>query len=288
MRKHNKTKRLFALLLATVFSVTAIGIHPAFTVEAEAQPKATVQNANVQLTRNGEAMYRKGLLIDDEVYVHLYLFTRNFVSTTYTYSGNTIIVTGKGINISATVGQPYIFANDRVLFSNKNNLLIDGAVVVPLSALAQALGLHTERIGDSKVALTGYYRPILHANDFYKEDEVYWLSKIISAESKGEPLFGQIAVGRVVLNRVRSSQFPNTIYSVIFDKKYGVQFTPTANGTIYQSPYAISVIAAKIALEGYDMGNILYFYHPAYPGQTNWISNNRPYAFTINGHQFYY
>ena len=80
LRKHNKVKRWFALLLATVFSITAIGMHPAFMVEAEAQPKATVQNANVQLTRNGEAMYRKGLLIDDEVYVHLYLFTRNRIT----------------------------------------------------------------------------------------------------------------------------------------------------------------------------------------------------------------
>ena len=61
----------------------------------------------------------------------------------------------------------------------------------------------------------------------YNEDDVYWLSRIISAESRGEPLEGQIAVGNVVLNRVRSSAYPNTIYGVIFDRKHGTRSNKT-------------------------------------------------------------
>ncbi|MBO5788711.1 MAG: cell wall hydrolase [Clostridia bacterium] len=159
---------------------------------------------------------------------------------------------------------------------------------MPLEGLSKALGIAWKVEKDGHVSLSGNYRPILQGEAFYREDEVYWLSKIISAESKGEPLLGQIAVGCVILNRVKSPLFPSTIYSVIFDKKYGVQFTPTANGTIYQKPYDISVIAAKICLEGYDMGNILYFYHPVSSASTNWISQNRKFAFTIGGHRFYY
>jgi N-acetylmuramoyl-L-alanine amidase len=121
----------------------------------------------------------------------------------------------------------------------------------------------------------------------YDADEVYWLSRIISAESGGEPFKGQIAVGNVVLNRVRSPQYPNTIYGVIFDRKYGTQFTPAAIGTIYNKPTASAVIAAKICLEGYTLSDeILFFYNPRI-ATTNWIDRARPYAFTIGDHKFY-
>lgn len=49
--------------------------------------------------------------------------------------------------------------------------------------------------------------------------DLYWLSRIISAESRGESLKGQIAVGNVVLNRVEEDDFPDTIPAVIFDRK---------------------------------------------------------------------
>ena len=288
LKRKDKKARWVALLLVATFSIlsfTAFGISP---IESYAQPEVSANYPIVSLTRNGTPMYRKGMLVDGEVYVHTYLFIRNFSSATYTQKGNTLTVSASGLTVVAVAGQPYILANDRVVYTGKNAMFIDGALCVPLRALAKAMGLSMTQNGNTLTSLTGQYRPLLHADRFYREDEVYWLSKIISAESKGEPLLGQIAVGNVILNRVKSPAFPNTIYSVIFDKKYGVQFTPTQNGTIYQKPYDISVVAAKICLEGYDMGNILYFYHPAYPGQTNWISNNRRYAFTINGHQFYY
>ena len=98
---------------------------------------------------------------------------------------------------------------------------------------------------------------------------------------------GKIAVGNVVLNRMRSGQFPNTIYGVIFDKKYGVQFAPTANGAIYKTPNADSIIAAKMCLEGYSLSSdILYFFNPKY-ASGSWITQNREYAFTIGNHVFY-
>ena len=62
-----------------------------------------------------------------------------------------------------------------------------------------------------------------HASAYYNSTDLYWLSRIISAEAKGEPLAGQIAVGNVVLNRTRSAAFPNTVKDVIFDKKYGAK-----------------------------------------------------------------
>ena len=98
---------------------------------------------------------------------------------------------------------------------------------------------------------------------------------------------GKIAVGNVVLNRVRSSAYPGTIYGVIFDNRYGIQFAPVANGTIYNTPTVDSIIAAKICLEGYSLSSdILYFVNPQ-KAPNSWIANNRPYSFTIGNHAFF-
>ena len=121
----------------------------------------------------------------------------------------------------------------------------------------------------------------------YDETDLYWLSRIISAESRGEPLLGQIAVGNVVLNWVNSGQFPNTVKEVVFDRKYGVQFEPVSNGTIYDQPTDSAMLAAKLCLEGAaPVGNSLYFYAPALSAGT-WISTSRAYYGTIGCHKFY-
>ena len=100
-------------------------------------------------------------------------------------------------------------------------------------------------------------------------------------------LIGQIAVGNVVLNRTRSTDFPNTVYDVIFDTKFGVQFTPILNGTIYDPPCESSVIAAKICLEGYSISDkIVYFLNEAISSNM-WVTNNRPYVMTLGNHAFY-
>ena len=117
--------------------------------------------------------------------------------------------------------------------------------------------------------------------------DLYWLSRIISAESQGESLTGQIAVGNVVLNRVASSDFPDTIRAVVFDTRDGVQFEPVSNGTVYDEPTAQSVAAARAALSGTSVvGKCLYFYAPAL-SQGTWIRTHRTYYTTIGCHRFY-
>ncbi len=121
----------------------------------------------------------------------------------------------------------------------------------------------------------------------YSDDEIYWLAKIISAESETQSMDGKIAVGNVVLNRVKHENYPNTIYSVIFDKKFGVQFQPVANGTIYKEPSRDSYLAAKLCLEGENVvGECLYFLNPE-KSQSLWIPENRDYFTTIGEHDFY-
>lgn len=117
--------------------------------------------------------------------------------------------------------------------------------------------------------------------------DLYWLSRIIHAEAQGESLTGKIAVGNVVLNRVKSQDFPSTIPAVIFDRKNGVQFQPVSNGTIFQTPSDQALEAARRALDGETpVGACLYFYAPAL-SQGTWITANRVYYTTIGGHRFY-
>ena len=121
----------------------------------------------------------------------------------------------------------------------------------------------------------------------YSETDLYWLSRIIHAEAKGESYAGKVAVGNTILNRVKSSDFPNTVKSVIFDTKYGTQYTPVANGTIYNTPDQTSINAAKDALNGVNyVGNSMYFYNPK-TAPNSWASRNRPYYTTIGNHKFH-
>lgn len=123
----------------------------------------------------------------------------------------------------------------------------------------------------------------------YNAMDYYWLSRVISAESKGEDYTGQVAVGQVVVNRVLSDAFPYTIADVVFDTNYGTQFEPTANATIYLDPTDSAQLAAQEVLTtgGSSLGaNVQYFYAPAL-SQGTWIRQNRTYYTTIGCHDFY-
>ena len=231
-------------------------------------------------------------VIDGVTYVPMFKFADWLGMFSYTTSQSGSIstgrVSGENLEITAVENSLYISANGRYFYTVNRVLEISGELYVPIEPMVKALNCHIGRDSSGAyVVRSGDTRLLKSADKFYREDEVYWLAKIISAESRGESLEGKIAVGNVVLNRVRSNQFPNTIYGVIFDKKFGVQFTPVANGTIYHEATAESIIAAKICLEGYTLSNnILYFFNPKY-STASWVQNNREFAFTIGNHAFY-
>ncbi len=94
----------------------------------------------------------------------------------------------------------------------------------------------------------------------YTEADKILLARIIYAEARGECLEGQIAVGAVVLNRVKSDEFPDSIQEVVYDPG---QFTPAENGSLPRSPSDASATAAARALAGEDpTQGALYFYNP--------------------------
>ena len=119
-------------------------------------------------------------------------------------------------------------------------------------------------------------------------DDIFWLARIIHAESQGESYTGQVAVGNVIMNRLRSSSFPSTIYGVIFEYTNGIpQFSPVQDGTIYNTPSAASMKAAEEAYWGAKpVGGALYFFNPKKAAGT-WIVRNKQYVTTIGNHAFY-
>ena len=129
---------------------------------------------------------------------------------------------------------------------------------------------------------------LLPAYNGYSEEDLNWLAKIVEAEAQGETYPSKLGVANVIINRRNSGQYPATIKGVIFDKKYGVQFTPTANGSVYNTPSASSFIAAMEALEGRNNAPDTLFFMNPHLATSNWIQNNRRYAFTIGGHSYYY
>ena len=113
-------------------------------------------------------------------------------------------------------------------------------------------------------------------------DNVTLLAKLINGEARGEIYTGQVAVGAVVLNRVRSSSFPNTIPGVIYQSG---AFTAVSDGQINLQPQQSCYNAARDALNGWDpTGGALYYYNPA-TATSSWIWS-RPILVKIGRHNF--
>lgn len=255
-------------------------------------PISAGASSSVNIDIDGSAFIGEKQIRNQTTYVGIRSFSRAMypsASVTYNSETKTLNVKTSSLVMTCTDGQNYITANGRYIYYPQPIFMKNGTMYAPIMQLYRAFGAGirwSDSFGGFKV--TRGSGGILSGSSYYKSGEVYWLSRIISAEAKGESLLGKIAVGNVILNRVRSKDFPNTIYGVIFDRKFGVQFTPTSNGEIYKTPTEESIIAAKICLEGYTVNQyILYFVNPGI-SPNSWMSRNREYFGKIGNHAFYY
>ena len=158
-----------------------------------------------------------------------------------------------------------------IWFQQKNGLTADGKVGAKTAA---ALGV-TLSGGSSSSTTASSSATIVSADHRL-------LAKLVYAEARGEPYKGQVAVAAVVLNRVRSASFPNTISGVIYQRN---AFTCVNNGSINNAPDSSCIRAALDALNGWDpTGGCLYYYN-AKTAQDKWIFS-RTVQTVIGNHSF--
>ncbi|HIZ17393.1 MAG TPA: spore cortex-lytic enzyme [Firmicutes bacterium] len=146
-------------------------------------------------------------------------------------------------------------------FQSDNSLSVDG---IAGTQTLQALGI-TENSGTS-----------VGSSDYNL------LARVISAEARGEPYNGQVAVGAVIMNRVKHPSFPDTISSVIYQKgAFDCMYDGQINEPVAESAYR----AAQEAMNGSDpSGGALYYYNPA-TATNSWILSRRVIT-TIGNHVF--
>ncbi|MBR2611538.1 MAG: cell wall hydrolase [Clostridia bacterium] len=291
-------KRLFAIVLATLmlFSslmLTSFARAPRQNLSGTKPIKDKNVNNYEHIPVNiaGSDLSDKALLINETTYVTLRSFSDALTDVRISYNGwnRRAEVVAEGLLLTATDGAYVVEANGRALFSMTPVVIMsNGKMYVPVRTLAKAYGVSVLWQNETRtVNIRGAFSPLESAETFYDKDELYWLSRIINAESRGEPMLGQIAVGNVVLNRVKHRDYPATIYGVIFDRKHGVQFSPVLDGSIYKEPTYSSTLSAKIVLEGFTLSERALFFLAPKIAQSNWIVNNRTYLFTVGNHDFY-
>lgn len=153
-------------------------------------------------------------------------------------------------------------------FQRKNGLKVDGIVGnQTLKALGMSTGSNSNASG---------------ATSSYSDADVALLARLIYGEARGESYVGQVAVGAVVMNRIKSASFPNTMSGVIYQS---YAFTAVADGQINLTPNETARKAAQDAMNGWDPSyGALYYYNPA-TATSSWIFSRKT-TVTIGNHVF--
>ncbi|MBE6577401.1 MAG: copper amine oxidase [Ruminococcaceae bacterium] len=284
MRKIKRT----ALFITCVALICAM-LTPMISAAAPGFPSGTTP---IAVKLDGQAvMEGESVLINSVTYVPVRRFSELMGADSISWNQKTSTATVKKgiVTMYFTSGALYVEANGRYFFTVQKILNVGGRLYVPIRAIAEAFSVDVAWDASTRtVLLSSTGKTLVSGSSYYDANDVYWLSRIINAEAGGESLIGMIAVGNVVLNRKESKMYPNTVYGVIFDRVGGTQFSPVSMGTIYRTPSKTSIIAAKICLDGYSVDDkILFFMNPSI-STSNWISKNRPFAFVLGRHYFYY
>lgn len=193
--------------------------------------------------------------------------------------GETAWAKGEDFSLSARAGEPYIEINGRYFYVpvGLRRHGETGEALCPVRTLAGAFGL---TVGWSRegVTLEGEPGAPESGEDFYDPVDLDLIARVIHHESGNQPLEGRIAVGNVILNRVASPLFPDTVAEVLAQKN---QFPGATNAT----PSEQSILAAKLCLEGANTVGEAYWFNGV--GRACWASRNKTLVKIIGGHAFY-
>ena len=244
----------------------------------------TVESFAAAVDREVVVEQEKGVLVATAAVAGLQI--NEFYNGIFVPAGGAASMEAETLDLMTYVGAYFVEANDRVLYVENGVTTVNGKVALPVRVLAKVFNLDVAFDAKSgTVALTrqeGADRYLEDGDTYYDGDMLYWMSRIIYSESGNQPLRGKIAVGNVVLNRIEDPSFPDNIYDVLFQKN---QFSPAMSGSIYRTPNAASVRAAKMVLDGAEVLEDVLFFNRK--GMNTRAARNRTFVATIGGHSFY-
>ena len=283
---HDMKKRILCLMLCLTL-VLSIGSYALADSAAATDQVTTNEVTGPHFLVDGVAYADPGMAVyDGNTYVSMQTMVLALrPEAVITWEGEYAVATMDGLTVKARLGNQYIESNGRYFYAPTKVRSENNRLLVPVRVMAEAMGAVVAwNAGTGDVEIYSGCGAVLSGENYYNSNDLYWLSHIINAESGNQPLEGKLAVGTVILNRVASDRFPNSIEGVVTAPR---QFTPYATGSIYREPNAESIIAAKLCMEGARVGgNSLYFVNPN-TAPNSWASRNRPYVTTIGAHAFF-
>ena len=194
------------------------------------------------------------------------------------------------LSVQGEKGKDYLVADGRYVWSPGGWLIRGEELCLPVPAVEKLFGVRAFTDGGSCSFLLDGAQLLQGGEDYYAlnfpADDLYWLMHIIHAEAGTEPMEGKIGVGNVVMNRVNSKIFPDTVFDVVYDTEHVIQFEPISVDAIHEEPDEESVIAACLVLEGAStVGDCLYFVNPSFGSA--WFDNSLRLVVAIGRHNFY-
>ena len=214
------------------------------------------------------------------------------LSMSWSEDNGTLTLSVPGAVLTGHKDDGYFEADGRYIYAPDGWLVKGDVLYLPSDAVERLFGVKVsvsakrDRLELSTDKLTVMSGGASYYELNYDAELLYWLPQIINAEAKFEPLAGQIGVGNVVMNRLRSPDFPDTIFEVIYDTEHTVQFEPISTGGIFQEPTEQATIAAYLCLEGCStVGDCLYFVNPDFG--SGWFDSSLELVKTIGHHNFY-
>lgn len=267
----------------------------------------TWTNAARGMTLNGRQLSSMPLMnVNGVPYCSVKVFFENaLASASVVWANNGARVTGttaggEQLVLAAQPGSQYMQVNGQSVYVPNGVKILDGLTMAPIEQLAGVfqgssvsydwtLNVYVVNTG-TYLSSAAYQQPVSNgaAAGGYQSSGVYdaqaldLIARIINAEAGTLPLEGKVAVGNVIMNRVASSEFPNTVYGVIYQPN---QFTVINHASFQRTPSEESIQAAKMVLDGVNYVPGAVFYNVS--GLNSWASRNRPYLTTFMGHDFY-
>lgn len=314
-------KRFVSLVVAAALSCSLTGMVPAAGAAAvdtstSAGTLAWVNTGGFFL--NGKQVPQMTLMnVNGVPYCTVKYFFENVLASAKVYwanNGSNVTGTtacGESLTLLAQPGSQNMYVNGQSVFVPNGIKIKNGYTMAPIVQLAAvfagssvsydgALNAYVVTTGaylagtGSQSAAAGSVQPVAagqpaavaanswQSSGYYDPQALDLIARVINAEAGNMSMEGKVSVGNVIMNRVASSEFPNTVYEVLYQRN---QFTVVNYPSFQRTPSAESVAAAKLAMDGVNYVPGAMFYNVT--GLRTWASRNRPFLMSFGGHDFY-